>query len=57
MIRNFLRTAAVSPQVFLADTDANVNNIIDIVKQLDTDGVDVAVFPDENIEKKKKKII
>lgn len=49
MIRNFLRTAAVSPQVFLADTDANVNNIIDIVKQLDTDGVDVAVFPELSV--------
>lgn len=49
MIRNFLRVAAVSPRVFLADTTANVNNIADIVKQLDSDGVDVAVFPELSI--------
>ena len=46
MIRNFLRVAAVSPRVFLADTDANTNTIADIVAKLDNEGVDIAVFPE-----------
>ncbi|MDE5845694.1 MAG: NAD(+) synthase [Muribaculaceae bacterium] len=46
MIRNFLRVAAVSPRVFLADVEANVKTIANIVAQLDKEGVDIAVFPE-----------
>ncbi|MDE5969477.1 MAG: NAD(+) synthase [Muribaculaceae bacterium] len=46
MIRNFLRVAAVSPRVFLADVEANVKTIADLVANLDKEGVDIAVFPE-----------
>ncbi len=46
MTNGFLRVAAVSPQVRVADVNTNVGNILDLIPQLEADGVEVAVFPE-----------
>lgn len=46
MTNGFLRVAAVSPEVRVADVDFNVGQIIALIDRLEKDGVEIAVFPE-----------
>ncbi len=46
MRNGYLRVAAVSPKVNVADIEANVNEIIRLSEQLEKAGVEIAVFPE-----------
>lgn len=46
MSNGFIRVAAASPDVKVADVDANVEAICGLISELDDKGVEVAVFPE-----------
>ena len=46
MKNGFLRVAACSPQLRVADVDYNVDCILKQVRQLESEGVEIAVFPE-----------
>lgn len=43
---NFIRAAAAVPKLIVADTDANSNEIIKLVKQAEQQNTDITVFPE-----------
>ena len=49
MKSGFLRVAAVAPAVNVADVDFNVGQIINHVKELAVEGVELIVFPEMSI--------
>ncbi len=42
----FVRTAAISPKVYLGDPEKNAEEIIKMIKRADDDGVGIACFPE-----------
>lgn len=46
MKSDFFRVAAAVPKVTVADPAANADSIIDLIRQLDAKGTDLAVFPE-----------
>lgn len=49
MKSGFLRVAAVAPSVSPADVDYNIRQIIEAVNDLNTKGVEIAVFPELSV--------
>jgi len=45
MTNGFIRIAAATPSVKVADTESNVASILEIAGDLDSKGVEIAVFP------------
>ncbi len=46
MTNGFIRIAAATPSVKVADTESNVASILEIAGDLDSKGVEIAVFPE-----------